>query len=71
MAMLAGLPYTAVRDAVIAHPTMPEGLIPLFGNVPPIQAAMKRGFQTREAEMALPRILGDSATTFNNHAELK
>jgi pyruvate/2-oxoglutarate dehydrogenase complex dihydrolipoamide dehydrogenase (E3) component len=36
MAMLAGLPYTAVRDAVIAHPTMPEGLIPLFGNVPPM-----------------------------------
>ena len=53
MAMLAGLPYTAVRDAVIAHPTMPEGLIPLFGNVPPIKAALKRGFQTREAEMAL------------------
>lgn len=31
MAMLAGVPYTAVRDAVIAHPTMPEGLIHLFG----------------------------------------
>jgi pyruvate/2-oxoglutarate dehydrogenase complex dihydrolipoamide dehydrogenase (E3) component len=30
MAMLAGLPYTALRDAVIAHPTMPEGLIPLL-----------------------------------------
>jgi hypothetical protein len=39
MAMLAGLPYTAVRDAVIAHPTMSEGLIPLFGNVPPISAS--------------------------------
>ena len=38
MAMLAGLPYTAVRDAVIAHPTMPEELGPLFGNVPPISA---------------------------------
>jgi pyruvate/2-oxoglutarate dehydrogenase complex dihydrolipoamide dehydrogenase (E3) component len=36
MTMLAGLPYTALRDAVIAHPTMPEGLIPLFGSVPPI-----------------------------------
>jgi pyruvate/2-oxoglutarate dehydrogenase complex dihydrolipoamide dehydrogenase (E3) component len=43
MAMLAGLPYTAVRDAVITHPTMPEGLIQLFGNVPPISAhAAKR-----------------------------
>jgi hypothetical protein len=35
MAMLGGVPYTAVRDAVIAHPTMPEGLILLFGNVLP------------------------------------
>jgi pyruvate/2-oxoglutarate dehydrogenase complex dihydrolipoamide dehydrogenase (E3) component len=43
MAMLGGLPYTAIRDAVIAHPTMPEGLILLFGNVPPISAhAAKR-----------------------------
>jgi pyruvate/2-oxoglutarate dehydrogenase complex dihydrolipoamide dehydrogenase (E3) component len=36
MAMLAGLPHTSVRDAVLAHPTMQEGLTPLFGNVPPI-----------------------------------
>jgi pyruvate/2-oxoglutarate dehydrogenase complex dihydrolipoamide dehydrogenase (E3) component len=35
MAMLAGLPYTKLRDAVIAHPTMAEGLGPLFSNVPP------------------------------------
>jgi pyruvate/2-oxoglutarate dehydrogenase complex dihydrolipoamide dehydrogenase (E3) component len=35
MAMLAGMPYNAVSDAVIAHPTMPEGLTLLFGNVPP------------------------------------
>ena len=34
MTMLAGLPYTALRDAVIAHPTMPEGLIPLLLTVP-------------------------------------
>jgi pyruvate/2-oxoglutarate dehydrogenase complex dihydrolipoamide dehydrogenase (E3) component len=34
MAMLAGLPYTALRDAVITHPTMPEGLIPLLLAVP-------------------------------------
>ena len=25
IAMLAGSPYTALRDAVITHPTMPEG----------------------------------------------
>jgi pyruvate/2-oxoglutarate dehydrogenase complex dihydrolipoamide dehydrogenase (E3) component len=36
--MLAGLPYTLVRDAIIAHPTMAEGLSSLFGNVPPISA---------------------------------
>jgi len=33
-AMLAGLPYTALREAVIAHPTMAEGLGPLFETVP-------------------------------------
>jgi pyruvate/2-oxoglutarate dehydrogenase complex dihydrolipoamide dehydrogenase (E3) component len=34
MAMLAGLPYTALRDAILTHPTMAEGLGPLFSNVP-------------------------------------
>ena len=33
-AMLAGLPYQRLRDAVIAHPTMAEGLGPLFATVP-------------------------------------
>jgi pyruvate/2-oxoglutarate dehydrogenase complex dihydrolipoamide dehydrogenase (E3) component len=32
-AMIAGLPYPKLRDAVIAHLTMAEGLGPLFGNV--------------------------------------
>jgi len=34
-AMLAGLPYTGLRDAVLAHPTMAEGLGALFSQVPP------------------------------------
>ena len=34
IAMLAGLPYTALRDAVLTHPTMTEGLTPLFNAVP-------------------------------------
>jgi pyruvate/2-oxoglutarate dehydrogenase complex dihydrolipoamide dehydrogenase (E3) component len=34
IAMLAGLPYTALRDAIFTHPTMLEGLIPLFSAVP-------------------------------------
>jgi pyruvate/2-oxoglutarate dehydrogenase complex dihydrolipoamide dehydrogenase (E3) component len=34
-AMLAELPYPALRDAVLAHPTMAEGLGPLLSHVPP------------------------------------
>jgi pyruvate/2-oxoglutarate dehydrogenase complex dihydrolipoamide dehydrogenase (E3) component len=33
VAMIAGLPYTALRDAVLSHPTLVEGLIPLFSSV--------------------------------------
>jgi len=34
IAMLGGLPYTTLREAVLAHPTIPEGLIALFSSVP-------------------------------------
>jgi pyruvate/2-oxoglutarate dehydrogenase complex dihydrolipoamide dehydrogenase (E3) component len=34
VAMLAGMPYTALRDTIFTHPTMLEGLIPLFAAVP-------------------------------------
>jgi pyruvate/2-oxoglutarate dehydrogenase complex dihydrolipoamide dehydrogenase (E3) component len=34
-AMLAKLPYPRLRDAVLAHPTMAEGLGSLFSDVPP------------------------------------
>jgi len=33
-AMLAGMPYTGLRDAIITHPTMAEGLVALFSNIP-------------------------------------
>jgi pyruvate/2-oxoglutarate dehydrogenase complex dihydrolipoamide dehydrogenase (E3) component len=33
-AMLAGLPYTGLRDAILTHPTMAEGLNVLFASVP-------------------------------------
>jgi pyruvate/2-oxoglutarate dehydrogenase complex dihydrolipoamide dehydrogenase (E3) component len=33
MAMMAGLPYTALRDAILTHPTMAEGLNALFSSV--------------------------------------
>jgi pyruvate/2-oxoglutarate dehydrogenase complex dihydrolipoamide dehydrogenase (E3) component len=38
VAMLAGLPYTALREAIFTHPTIPEGLINLFSS-PPTPAA--------------------------------
>jgi pyruvate/2-oxoglutarate dehydrogenase complex dihydrolipoamide dehydrogenase (E3) component len=34
LAMLAGVPYTMLRDALFAHPTMTEGLKALFMSVP-------------------------------------
>jgi pyruvate/2-oxoglutarate dehydrogenase complex dihydrolipoamide dehydrogenase (E3) component len=33
VAMAAGLPYTALRDMVLTHPTMAEGLVALFSAV--------------------------------------
>ncbi len=32
IAIIAGLPYTALRDAILAHPTLVEGLISLFSS---------------------------------------
>jgi pyruvate/2-oxoglutarate dehydrogenase complex dihydrolipoamide dehydrogenase (E3) component len=37
IAMIAGLPYTALRDAVLTHPTLVEGLISLFSSIPSAQ----------------------------------
>jgi pyruvate/2-oxoglutarate dehydrogenase complex dihydrolipoamide dehydrogenase (E3) component len=34
IAMLGKLPYTAIREAVLTHPTLMEGLIVLFSSVP-------------------------------------
>ena len=43
-AMMGRLPYTMLRDAVFTHPTMAEGLGPLFGGVPArTQAGGKTG----------------------------
>jgi pyruvate/2-oxoglutarate dehydrogenase complex dihydrolipoamide dehydrogenase (E3) component len=33
-AILAGLPYTGLRDAILTHPTMAEGLGVLLSGVP-------------------------------------
>jgi pyruvate/2-oxoglutarate dehydrogenase complex dihydrolipoamide dehydrogenase (E3) component len=39
IAMSSGLPYTALRDAILTHPTLVEGLIPLFTSVPAVKPA--------------------------------
>jgi pyruvate/2-oxoglutarate dehydrogenase complex dihydrolipoamide dehydrogenase (E3) component len=37
LAMKAGIPYTVLRDMTIAHPTLAEGIVSLFSNVPAIK----------------------------------
>ena len=37
-AMLAGIPYTALRDTIFTHPTIAEGLTVLFANPPTLPA---------------------------------
>ncbi|PYU70727.1 MAG: mercuric reductase [Acidobacteria bacterium] len=46
IAMVAGLPYTALRDAVLTHPTLVEGLIPLFSSA----ASAHKVVDTRRAQ---------------------
>ena len=47
IAVIAGLPYTELRDAVLTHPTLVEGLIPLFSSAPSAHnVAEKRRAQT-------------------------
>jgi pyruvate/2-oxoglutarate dehydrogenase complex dihydrolipoamide dehydrogenase (E3) component len=49
-AMIAGLRYTALRDAVLTHPTLVEGLIPLFSSAASAhKVAEKRKVQTSSA----------------------
>jgi pyruvate/2-oxoglutarate dehydrogenase complex dihydrolipoamide dehydrogenase (E3) component len=42
IAMIAGLPYTALRDAVLTHPTLVEGLIPLFSSAASAHKAVRK-----------------------------
>jgi pyruvate/2-oxoglutarate dehydrogenase complex dihydrolipoamide dehydrogenase (E3) component len=48
IAMIAGLPYTALRDAVLTHPTLVEGLIGLFSSA----ASAHNVVETRGAEIS-------------------
>jgi len=50
VAMIAGLPYTALRDAILTHPTLVEGLIPLFSSPPVMHDATEaRGRESSAA----------------------
>jgi pyruvate/2-oxoglutarate dehydrogenase complex dihydrolipoamide dehydrogenase (E3) component len=40
IAMIAGLPYTGLRDAILTHPTLLEGLVALFSSAPIIHSTM-------------------------------
>src|SRR5438876_7816921 len=48
IAMIAGLPYTALRDGVLTHPTLVEGLIPLFSSA----ASAHNVVETRGAQIS-------------------
>jgi pyruvate/2-oxoglutarate dehydrogenase complex dihydrolipoamide dehydrogenase (E3) component len=54
-AMLAGLPYQLLRDAVIAHLTMAEGLGPLLSNVPPSERDESEMTVGESAQRTIPR----------------
>ena len=41
VAMVAGLPYTVLRDMVLTHPTMAEGLGVLLAGVPAMMATTR------------------------------
>src|SRR5579864_6786026 len=48
IAMIAGAPYTALRDAILTHPTLVEGLISLFSSA----ASAHNVVETRGAQIS-------------------
>jgi pyruvate/2-oxoglutarate dehydrogenase complex dihydrolipoamide dehydrogenase (E3) component len=63
MAMLAGLPFTTVREAILTHPTMAEGLGMLFSNVRP---SRRKGLPASlVAGMGAALVLGASVLTMS------
>ena len=64
MAMLARLPFTTVREAILTHPTMAEGLGSLFANVANVRPARsKRLPAAAVAGIGALVLLGASALT--------
>jgi len=50
IAMKARLPYAVLRDAILTHPTLVEGLIPLFSSAPSIPSR-ESGLTTSDATL--------------------
>ena len=63
-AMIAKLPYTALRDAVLTHPTMAEGLTSLFGAVPVRSSASEADRQNGHS------VLGQNSETGGSDGSL-
>jgi probable pyridine nucleotide-disulfide oxidoreductase len=54
IAMLAGLPYVSLRDAILTHPTMTKGLTALLGGVPPKQETTPEATHPRRKGVKIP-----------------
>jgi hypothetical protein len=59
-AMLAGLPYTRLRDAILTHPTMAEGLNVLLTSVPPDASLISTNAATAHCTLVRISILDES-----------
>jgi pyruvate/2-oxoglutarate dehydrogenase complex dihydrolipoamide dehydrogenase (E3) component len=52
IAMLSGLPYMLFRDAILAHPTMAEGLNALFATIPAAEALSRQRYNPQSRTKA-------------------
>jgi pimeloyl-ACP methyl ester carboxylesterase len=75
MVMQAGFPYTVLRDSVLSHPTMAEGLNVLFSTVKPADIAVNSKMvknATKETacwpETSIRRVEADGVTVFYREA---
>jgi len=50
IAIIAGLPYTSLREAILTHPTLIEGLNFLFATVPCAPSQSMRSADQRQDE---------------------
>jgi pyruvate/2-oxoglutarate dehydrogenase complex dihydrolipoamide dehydrogenase (E3) component len=57
IAMIAGLPYTALREAVLTHPPLLEGLNPLFASIPSVSHQSMRMADRRQERDPLEKKL--------------